>query len=223
MATKTLILRPTSITVEDESLISFYPAETSMDKAHLLVNEEVPDDDSTCIIISPGGTVYYYFDYIMPSDLDNVTNFKMIHKGRAEVSSSSAGNMLSNSISIENNNYTMTGQTYGESVEYKITNCSIVGGDSSEEDFLNYFNTIKQNTAFYIKQSVGTATKNNPIRITQLYIEITYTTDTTTTYIKTNGSWVETPITIYEKNNGSWITSNLSNLATKKYVLKEVP
>lgn len=89
MATKTLILRPTSITVEDEALISFYPAETPIDKAHLLVNEEVSDDDSTCIIISPGGTVYYHFDYIIPSNLANVTNFTLIHKGRAEVSSSS--------------------------------------------------------------------------------------------------------------------------------------
>lgn len=117
----------------------------------------------------------------------------------------------------------MTGQAYGESVEYMITNCSFPSGN--EENFLNYFNTIKQNTAFYIEQKVGTATKNNPIRITQLYIEITYTTPdaTTTTYIKTNGSWAETPITIYEKNNSSWITSNLSNLTTKKYILKEVP
>ena len=98
MATKTMILRPTSVSSPDTSLISFVPSSVDINSAHSLINESISDDDSGCIICSAGSKINSYFNYSRPRDMINITGVSI--KIRCKLESSQTNKTLNNSFVI---------------------------------------------------------------------------------------------------------------------------
>ena len=173
MATKTLILRPTSITCDNESLVTLYPSGTTLSNAHLLVNEEVTDDDATYITGGLGSNINYHFTFAKPDDFKNVTKFSFTVRHKLEASSQQ--HSIAYEIYLNANNYTLCTMTENSTV-YSDMNENIT--DDIQNSIVNALNN-DQNLNFYITQAVSTGNnkKSKPIRTTQMYIEITYETN----------------------------------------------
>ena len=144
MATKTLILRPTSVTSDDASLVTLYPADTALANAHILVNEEIADDDATYITGGLGSNIHYHFTFIKPDDLKNITGFSFVVRYKFEASSTQHN--AAYTMYLGSNNYTLCTIT-ANSTTYLDTNESIT--DDIKNEIINTLNN-SQNLNFYI-------------------------------------------------------------------------
>jgi hypothetical protein len=219
MATKTLVLRPISITSDDTSLVTFYPSDTTMDNAHILVNEEVADDDATYITGGLGSGINFHFSFTKPEDLKNITGFSF--KVRNKFETSGSNHNVAYKIYIENNNYTLNSLTANSTV-YTDMSESIV--DDIRNAIISALDS-NQNLNFYITQTSGTNSKSKPIRTTQMYIEITYeSNDAVLQYFKQNNEWINIgELNIYYKKNNEWYSLNevqLESYIDKKYLIE---
>ncbi len=229
MATKTLILRPIRVGASDESLMTLYPSDTTISNAHLLVNEEVADDDATYVSITGAGTkAYYYFQYNKPEELISITDVAIKTRDKLE-SGSNAG---VGSFAINNTTYGVI--TTGSVSTSEYNELALVASNS--DSFLEAWNNATSDTTIEVGRSVHTnSSKASPIRTTQVYIEITYEasepiepdpepTINNVILTKKNGLWTTINyISVYCKNSNSWVLSDdyiLQN--NQKYTIKEV-
>lgn len=221
MATKTLILRPMSITSDDISLVTFYPSDTTIDNAHILVNEEVADDDATYITGGLGSGINFHFSFTKPEDLKNITGFSF--KVRNKFETSGSNHNVTYNMHIENNSYALSSLTTNPTV-YTDMSESIL--DDTRNIIIGILNN-NQNLNFYITQTSGTNNKSKPIRTTQMYIEITYeSNDAVLQYFKQNNEWVNIgELNIYYKENNEWSSLNevqLESYISKKYLIEVI-
>lgn len=219
MATKTLILRPTSITSSDESKVTLYPSDTTMANAHMLVNEETADDDATYIIGGLGSTINYHFSFTMPSDLKNILGFSFVVRHKMDASSSN--HSVQYRMALGSGEYLLGTLTTNPTAYDDMF--SALDEDTTDEIISSLSGTTTSN--FYVEQIVATGNnKSKPIRTTQMYIEITYENNTSTIqYVKQNGIWVNIgELNFYYKRNGSWRKRNdneLDQFLDKNYAM----
>lgn len=218
MASKTLILRPIAITCGDESLVSFYPTDATIANAHLLVDEETADDDSTYITLSPGAAVKYYFEYNKPYNCTAITDVSFRFRSCPEVKGS---NNMSNQIShkVEILDYDDSISMYGHS--FATSDVMYYDYDATETNKGNIATYLSgvSNANINISQTVGTGDKNNPIRTTQVYMQITYDYENGL-YLKENGEWQTVDGIVYHKQSGTWIETDTTVFTAGKYKLQ---
>lgn len=216
MATKTLILRPILVDSPDETLVSLVPSEISINKAHTLLNEVVADDDSGYILFSAGGQINSYFDYIRPSNAINITGASI--KIRCKLESSQNVKTLDNSLTVSSTfTATQLSNITTDYVDYELVfsdlSSLISELDSTEE------------TRFTLTSYISTGTKQSTVRITQIYIEISYEceADESKIYLKSNGMWEElTNVHYYTKTKNFWQPAFIDNLSKiQKYIYIE--
>ena len=224
MATKTLILRPTSITSENTSLVTLYPSDTTMDNAHILVNEEVADDDATYITGGLGSNVSYHFNFTKPDDLKKITGFSFLIRHKFEASS--AQHTITYQLYIGANNYTLKSLAGSDNpTVYTDMNENIT--DEIRNAIISAIND-EQNTSFYITQTItGNSSKSKPIRTTQIYIEIIYENNASIIqYLKQNNTWINIgELNLYYKRNAKWSKKNdheLDRFFDKNYVTRGI-
>ena len=209
MATKTIILRPTSVTCDDETLVTLYPTDTLMSNAHILVNETTADDDATYITNGLGSNIHYHFSYTKPDDLKNVSKFSFKVRYKAEGTESGT----TYTICFASNNYNIGSSTGGSSTEYTDVSESITTDIS--DSIIAEFNNVSSTCNFYITQATATGNnKSKPIRTTQIYVEITYEDNNAAiSYFKQDGNWVNIGVlTMYYKRNNKWRKLNDADL-----------
>lgn len=222
MATKTLILRPTSVTCSDESLVTLYPSGTILSNAHLLVGEEVADDDATYITGGLSSNINYHFMFDKPNDLKNITKFSFMVRYKLEASSQN--HTVTYKIYLNTDNYTLCTMTDNSTV-YSDMNENIT--DDIKSSIVNTLNN-GQNLNFYITQAItGNSAKSKPIRVTQIYIEITYeSNEFVIQYLKQNNTWINIgELSIYYKRNYKWNPLNdvlLESYIDKKYLVEVI-
>lgn len=221
MATKTIILRPTSITSNDESLVTLYPTDTMMSNAHMLVNEEIADDDATYITSGLGSRIQYRFTYTRPDDLNNISGFSFTVRHKSEGSDSGT----TYTLYLTSNNYVICSTSSGNSAAYSNTSDNIT--DDIRNSIITEFDNVESSLNFYITQSTATgSSKNKPIRTTQIYVELTYVdNNAVVSYFKQNGTWVKLDnFIMYYKRNHQWTLLNdlQLDLYSNKNYLSEV-
>lgn len=161
MAIETLILRPVSITCDNESLVTLYPADTTISEAHILVNEEAMDDDATYITGGLGSNIHFHFNLTKPYGNEyNITNFSF--KVRHKFDTSSSGHTVTYQMNIESDNYTLNTLSENPTV---YTDMSDRITDDTRSTIINKLNS-SQNLDFYITQTVTGGNKAKPIRVT---------------------------------------------------------
>ena len=203
MATKTLILRPTSVTSDDDSLVTLYPSGTSMTSAHMLVGEETADEDATYITGGLGSNIHFHFTFSKPSDLKNIIGFSFTVRNKYEASSSNHN--ISYNLYINSNSYTLCSLT-GNPTIYTDMSSSITS--EIQNEIIGLLNN--GDLEFFVTQAAGTGSKGKPIRTTQMYIIITYeSNDAVLQYFKQNDQWTNIgELTIYYKNSDEWTLLN---------------
>lgn len=213
MATKTMILRPSLVDSPNNTLISFVPSETDISVAHILINEKIADDDSGYIICAAGGQVNSYFNYVRPSEMINITGVSV--KIRCKLESSQTNKVLKNKLNISSAfSATDLSNVTTEYVDYELV-------FSDTDTIINELNTIEEKSISLVS-SIGSGTKYSPIRITQIFIEITYNVKETEIYQKINGIWeqISNP-QFYKLSNGTWQTiTNDEFYNEQKYILQ---
>ena len=221
MATKTLILRPIAVTADDTSLVTFYPSDTGMSNAHTLVNEKIADEDSGYVYNSLGAKVYYHFNYIRPSDLLNITNIAFALRLKLE-----SGTSVGSSITVYYDssslpaNFSNSGASTSSYASIPLT-----FNTTSLPILIEFIDSITSNTTLRLCHAIGTDSKKaNPIRTTQVYMEITYEAkEPDAISIKKDEIWTEINYTsVYKKIDNAWKLSNTSILqSNQKYTIKE--
>lgn len=215
MATKTLILRPTSSNNMDAGGVSVFPSDTSTDNIYLLLNEEVADDDATYVDIS--------------------TTLASLSLGFTVPNKYLGIDPLSIRIIIR----TMTPTPSGAMIQYgpalRVTDGTgkdVESHDPPEDIIFDVYETYNievintqkvwdacitgANFLYIQMRKVSSSSSKNDgsvIRYTQVYIEVDYEgPDTPTAFIKDGMLWKESEA-IYIKKNGSWVECDNSSLA----------
>jgi hypothetical protein len=223
MATKTLILRPASITCDNESLVTLYPADTTMANAHILVNEESSDEDATYITGGLGSNISYHFVFTKPENLKNITGFSFTVRHKLEANSSQ--HSISYNMYLGSDNYTLCTMTENPTTYVDMIDTITDDIKSTIVGTLDDANSVN----FYITQAVatGNSNKSKPIRTTQMYIEITYeTNDIVLQYFKQGDAWISLgEFSMYYKRNHRWDLLNDSQLDShinKNYLIEVI-
>ena len=229
MATKTLILRPVAVYAGDTA-VTLYPSSTTIEQAHLLVNEEIADDDTTYITLATGEAVNYHFIYQKPLDLANVTNVVFHFRSLPETTgTANASNSVSHGLFVlGDNSYSFNAKAFGTSAaiyqDYDIE----ASNESTLSEVISIFNTLSTNDPFYCRQSIiNTGNKFCPIRTTQMYVKITYETkedsDINFYYVKNNDKWKSYPVAMYKKSNNVWVETTEDIFENNsRYVIKNI-
>ena len=226
MATKTLILRPTSVTSNDETLVTLYPISTTMAEAHVLVSEATADDDSTYIVSKLGSVVHYHFAFTKPADFKNASNFNFNVRYKSEGGATTGTAYTLNFGTDSGYSIGSTGTT--NQASYIDIAGTITTTDA--EAIIAKFNDTSSDLTFYITQSTATgASKNKPIRTTQIYVEISYediSSQEALSYFKSNGEWINLGVyNAYYKKNNKWTSLKASDLdpySSKKYKIEVI-
>ena len=203
MASKTLILRPISLTSDDESKVTFYPSNTTIANAHMLVNEETADDDATYITSDLGSNVNYHFVFDKPSDFKNIIGISILIRYKFEASSSM--HSLTYTVNLSTESFAITNTTTPTSTIYadQIENFT----DDLQSAIVTELNNT-QSLSFYITQALSTtqSSKSKPVRTTQMYIEVTYENNSSVLqYFKQDTKWVNIgELAMYYRSRDSW-------------------
>lgn len=222
MATKTLILRPVKVTCDDESLVTPTPNDTTIDNWHLLVNEEVRDDNSTYLLCKSPSNVSYHFNYIKPIDMQNIVGFNLhiVDKCNNAVTTT-----FSYTLFLVNNyvlpNFSRDTNTSWATEDKIIT--------ANQSDSTNIFNELNSVSDFYVTQGLSSGNMGNKVGevlVTQVYIEIIYES-VDIIYFKSNDIWMRNLCPgVYSKNNVEWVKLKSSAESffdnSSKYRIKEV-
>ena len=219
MATKTLILRPTSVTAPDESLITLYPSDTAMADAHALIGEEIADDASTYIQCANNSTINYHFNFIKPDDFKEITNISFFMRYGGTNNNGSSNIALQ--MGLASTNYSLG--TLALSGSAYVDSFGTIA-DIDKTNIIAKLNNATLSLDFYVQQTVSSANKVSVPQVTQVYIEVTYENNKNSTlYMKQNGEWVLYNYEIYHKRNCKWNIPNFSTLQSNtKLTSKEV-
>lgn len=230
MAVQTIILRPTGVNTQRSQNIDSnnqprFPAETSDENLHLLVNEEIPDDDTTYLKSKVVGSfLYFYFpvellENIKPLDIRVVARQKVddINGGTILTlyGTDSEGNSVNGGASILCGNVDVY-ETHAQSV----SNLEILKSSTLKAD------------QFILSWNLGDTTeKAGTVWLTQIYIEVDYDDEagggepeeTAVLYLKKSGAWEGISGKVYNKVNGAWVVGTLDDLqADGLVVVQEV-
>ena len=217
MATKTIILRPTQC---DSVGFDPFPSTTERTDHHLLVTENIADDDAT--YLSAVGILAGKF-YFVP-DL-NITplNIRVVARMRTTISGSQAYISYYTGYNATGESIITESFTIGLSEEYTTYVTTIPAEHISS--FFDYTpkdidaeSTLTSSYGILIFSVETTSTSSKAekdLRLTQLYLEIDYNDDSDNeelveiVYLKENGSWAAIPCSsIYQKQNGLWTRSD---------------
>lgn len=169
------------------------------DKASL-INDVVPDDDSTYINITQTGAINY-LDFKVASDklkseYQNVIKAVVVMR-----------------IKNSDLNYLITYRQFTGSADFvdtKIESTIInqwetVATQLDLEIFKSCVAVGKNGRIFIVKSGSSSGKSTCDVKISQIYLEVTYADDETETiYIKQDNTWVATPCTIYKKQSDEW-------------------
>ena len=215
MATKTLILRPVSVTCDDTSLVTLYPTSTALSEAHLLVNEETADDDATYITSGLGSNVNYHFVFDKPSDFKNIIGISILIRYKFE--STSTMHSLTYTVNLDTESFAITNTATQTSTAYVDQIESFA--DDLQSMIAAELNST-QSLSFYITQALSTtqSNKSKPVRTTQMYIEVTYeSSDPILQYFKQANKWISLgELALYYRSSDSW--DLLTDLQIDEYV-----
>ena len=217
MATKTLILRPVKVTCDEESLLTFVPDTTTLDSAHLLINEEIADDDATYIECKTPVNIMYHFSYVKPADMKQIIGFNFYTRDAAILTGPTCSYTL-----FLNSDYVLSSIKHANNEKYEVRTVSF-----SETDESNIFKELNSSIDFHVTQATtSSGSKAMTINVTQVYVEIIYE-PADIIYIKSNDIWdAKLYIEVYSKNNVEWVKlespaeSVFEN--NSKYKIKEV-
>lgn len=213
MATGTVIFRPATD-------ISLGHSCNSGSSGYILVNESIADDDSTYIYSETSSSV---------SATTKTSSFTM----RAENSLPIGAKLISATVYITSINSGVTGTcsiigtlTIGTS-PHLLSSITPDTSYTQKNQTFTLNNLSKDSTVSLSITSSGkkssTKDDNGQIRITQIYVEITYTYIESTgvgAYLKTNNEYAEVH-GIRKKQNGSWINITKTDIDTSiKYIKK---
>lgn len=219
MATKTLILRPTSTLIPSSNNIKNYtpfPSDTSAENMYMLVTEEIADDDATYIstkMTLPSGGI----NFTVPGEYTNITP-KMIRLF-TRVKTESATGITSSPYLLLSGHEDLSVESY----EYTVDNYDVYETYLTEILEVDmealWTNLVNGNFGILLGVSNTTASGSKSansveVRYTQMYIEIDYDDgipDGPIAYIKKGTNWVQTDA-IYIKQNGSWIECDENTL-----------
>lgn len=216
MATETLILRPVLVT--NPANCTYYPSDTSSDQIHTLVSEEVADNDAT-YIIAKTQTNSPNFSFSIPESYQDRVPLGIKLCGVAKrydssevetliglywyATSTSSSNAPITIGSFENDDWTYFSISY------------------SEEHIEGAYNRIlndPQGSHLSVYRSNASKNDAEGIAITQLYLELTYEKEESTTsyavYLKNNGVWETNRGVVYKKIDGSWQEATPASLST---------
>lgn len=230
MATKTLILRPLKVTCDDESLLTFVPDTTTLESAHLLINEEVADDNATYIKCrTPANSegidtvsVSYHFNYVKPIDMSQIVSVTYYSKQTRE--NAAVNNNLTYVLHLEND-YNLSALAPGGASSFDFTFCSLY--ESDKESAIAEFDIASD---FLVIQNLSDMDSNSKsssnVQVTQAYIEIVYETFEIA-HIKNDDTWNMVKCKeFYLKDNNAWTKLELpiENIFDdgSKYRIKEV-
>ena len=212
----TLILRPTSDISLDHTC-------SSGSSGYAMLNEETADDGSTyiqqtinSILSSSETTSSFKFTMAMPVSKLKITAIKAYVRATSTSSSSSDSYSLNYTVSI--NGETSSSQSMSLSSSYSTNSVSLSTSTFNLNDVeINNLNNLN------FQMSITTSGRRNKdtfyIRITQIYLEITYEEIITQKlYLKVNG--VYQPVqNVYKKINNQYVLqddiSSLFNTSTK--------
>lgn len=218
MATETLILRPThSISGGVSSGSSTGGAN---DELWLLVSEEIADDDATWVDIE-GAPLRYGFT--VPDEYLSKTPTNIRIYARAIADDISTSPYLLFKLFGPNDGdtlYQTPAQQYYLSTSYQtfyedIANSSLI--TSWYSILINRDPATAHLTVMYQQDSSSSkGGADHNIRLTQLYLELTYddesASDAEIINFKQNGAWISISGDIYKKQNGVWVLSDSSEL-----------
>lgn len=231
MATE--ILRPVKGKGQTANFI-YYPDNSTVvsnvNDTYLLVNETNADDDASYVQLNTGslGAFDAQFDSEnLRADYSRIVNCRLAVRVKGDPSL--------DKLDVTLMGYSSSGtpqDVYAETIVLETSEWETVflNVDSSTvNDAITL--TLKyqpQNPLIIFKllsSSVNGSSKNSStLKITQVYLEITYVDETTeTVYLKENGSWTPVPCVIYQKQNGAWVETTTAVLENgDKYVIQEL-
>ena len=227
MAIKTLRLYPIGhYSLESKS---YYPEDTLVENLHLLIAENIPDDDASYIVINSAnlGTAGGGIFYSVPQKLTPLA-IRVIYRAK----SSNSSVLSINALYLKDINNPEGGTTYVKFGEVTLTssyenytaevpqeNLASVYKYLSEDYILSRHGQIGFNA-----ELSGSSKNSADARVTQTYLEIDYEAAIDGSlpqeiYLKENGAWIEKQVYIYQKLNGTWEPADKSVLGSIKYVL----
>lgn len=221
MATKTLILRPSS-TVAYTGTVEAFPKNTAFEDWYKLVNEEVADLESTIINIDADNASSVTFGFNFTKSMRSILSMKIYMYWNQ-------GGFVS-SVKLLCQVLNDSGELIGEEaieqdIEGSTTYALQVFNTSNIYNVLNEIDNGNIHIS-YTAITEGT-TKANGTNLSQLYIEIEYdgpeVENREIVQIKENGIWVLLSGDIYKKENNSWTLTDLSNFQNgQNYITKYI-
>lgn len=220
MATKTVILRPTMVRLQDD-IPARNPSDVSDANLHTLIDEEIADDDATYVEVF--NTLRYLF--IIPFAFRGLTPTSIVLsiKGIALGSANYVGVAVfikdgSNNVSLGTMDFT-TSLWQQWDITVPSDNIPLV------------YECLQRNTDPLDGIFIGVENnhKSDPA-ITQMYLTLTFDVEDSgtdfpasfVTHIKENGTWTSFSGEIYEKINGAWVKTNATALANgTKYIVNK--
>lgn len=206
MATKTLILRPTSnSTSSNIRNYTLYPSDTATANIYLLLSEEKADDDAT--YISTSGTLALDGVYFtVPTEYTNITPIAIRLFVRTKTISSAKAASPSlridgvEGLSTNTLDYIVINYDAYETNSTEISEIDAVWNALVTGDFFLALGASNTNS------SGGKSTSTFEVRYTQIYIEADYEEgpDFPIAYVKNDSEWVQAEA-IYHKENGEWV------------------
>lgn len=207
MATKTVILRPTSGNFYDAT--ERYPSTTSNNNVYLLVAEEVADDDATYYTavnaLPPTGV-----NFSLPDEYINMIPISIRCITRLRATSSSVtyvGLNLAQKSENTNMSNNMTAQGYIKPNDTYDTYTF----ELTAEEILGFWYIIVNNLTDTTIPHVGFTSKGDDAKssvnshITQVYLEIDFEVEEPTgIFIKRNNNFIEAT-KAYQKISGAWV------------------
>ena len=192
----TFILRPSSEPSRAHSC-------SSGSNGYALISESTADDDSTYIYQDVTGTSdatkasTFNLSGTLPSGSFKVTGATLYVRARSTGSGSYSGTYK---LSIDSSNSNMSLGTSYQTSSNTGAAASLKNNTYTSSDFPSL--SVGVTTVGKKSQSKD---DNYQIRITQVYLEVTYEpVETNALYIKQNGSWVKYS-QAYKKVNGAWV------------------
>lgn len=220
MATGTFYLRPSAdISVEHTKV----PKDSA---AYLLINEVTYDEFATYISTATGGTdssittsdvSKFSLSGNMPTDKFKITAVRivMVHRASLDGSAYNTFGFALDDVEVYGNKITLPETTStaddGSTVYVWKTNTETYDNNSEIVSYLNSWITENKTFPNLIisteAQASGTSKQSgsSTVSITQVYVEIDYTTDLgLNIHRKVGDAWVQTQ-SAYQKQNGVWI------------------
>ena len=204
MATKTMILRPTAMLNTDS--FTGYAGGVETELSHLLVSEEVADDDATYITSKASATSPTNgFLFTKPQNIVP-TNIRIVCRVKSSTASSSCAIFYNKESGVTRVASPSVSTTY-QNESYALPSA----------DLTEFWKIINSTDTFHISFCSGTGVNDKSTAyttsLTQLFLEVDYEeaeSEDPILYVKANGVFSPISGDVYKKINDSWMISDTS-------------